>query len=165
MKIAPPPFQDLDFKAAKRLIQSGYTTREQVLEAVAAGRLSLIARERPRQYGRILHRRVRLWLGLPAEDPLLSDDWLRRRTTSACPPRPPSFTPQQGQYLAFIYYYAKVNGRAPAEADFERYFRVSPSFIHRMIEFLEKAGWIARAPGPSRSIALKLMRDQLPDLR
>ena len=30
------------------------------------------------------------------------------------------FTAKQGQYLAFIYYYTKVNGVAPAESDFER---------------------------------------------
>ena len=165
MKIAPPPFQDLDFKAAQRLIHCGYTSREQVLEAVATGRLSLFARERPRQYGLILHRRVRLWLGLPAEDPLLSEDRPGRKTAYARPPRPPGFTPQQGQYLAFIYYYAKVNGHPPTEADFERFFRVSPSFIHRTIMSLEEAGWIARVPGQGRSIALKLTRDQLPDLR
>jgi len=34
----------------------------------------------------------------------------------------PRFTAKQGQYLAFIYYYTKVNGIAPAESDFERYF-------------------------------------------
>jgi DNA/RNA endonuclease YhcR with UshA esterase domain len=28
-----------------------------------------------------------------------------------------AFTPRQGQYLAFIYYYTKIHGRAPAEAD------------------------------------------------
>jgi len=30
---------------------------------------------------------------------------------------PPRFTENQGQYLAFIYMYALVNGQAPAEAD------------------------------------------------
>jgi hypothetical protein len=29
----------------------------------------------------------------------------------------PSFTPKQGQYLAFIYAYTRVLGRSPAEAD------------------------------------------------
>lgn len=163
MNVPPPPFQDLDFKAAQRLIQGGYTNREQVLEAVAAGRLSSYAPERPRQFGRIHHRRVRLWLGLPAEDPLLRQDWLSRG--AARRPRQPAFTPKQGQYLAFIYYYARVNGRPPAEADFERYFRGSPPSVHSMIVSLAEAGWIARAPGQSRSIALKLTRDQLPDLR
>ena len=28
-----------------------------------------------------------------------------------------AYTPRQGQYLAFIYYYTKIHGRAPAEAD------------------------------------------------
>jgi hypothetical protein len=32
------------------------------------------------------------------------------------------FTEKQGQYLAFIYYHTKVNGRPPAEADMQRYF-------------------------------------------
>ena len=42
-------------------------------------------------------------------------------------------TPKQGQYLAFIYYYTKINRRAPAETDFQRYFRVSPLSVHNMI--------------------------------
>jgi hypothetical protein len=29
------------------------------------------------------------------------------------------YTPKQGQYLAFIYYYTKIHGRPPAEADFQ----------------------------------------------
>jgi hypothetical protein len=32
------------------------------------------------------------------------------------------FTEKQGQYLAFMYYYTKVNGQPPAEADMQRYF-------------------------------------------
>ena len=28
---------------------------------------------------------------------------------------------KQGQYLAFIHYYTKVNGKPPAEADMQRY--------------------------------------------
>ena len=35
------------------------------------------------------------------------------------------YTPKQGQYLAFIYCYTKLNGQAPAEADIQRYFNVS----------------------------------------
>ena len=55
MKAAPHPFEDLDFKAAQRLVRAGFTSREQVLEAVQTGRLSASARERPRQYGRSYH--------------------------------------------------------------------------------------------------------------
>jgi hypothetical protein len=29
----------------------------------------------------------------------------------------PEYTHKQGQYLAFIYYYTKINGRPPAETD------------------------------------------------
>jgi Mn-dependent DtxR family transcriptional regulator len=47
------------------------------------------------------------------------------------------FTEKQGQYLAFIYYYTKLNGRAPAEADMQRYFRVTPPSVHQMVVTLE----------------------------
>ena len=36
-----------------------------------------------------------------------------------------TFTAKQGQYLAFIYYYTKIHGMPPAEADFRRFFRVT----------------------------------------
>jgi repressor LexA len=75
------------------------------------------------------------------------------------------YTPKQGQYLAFIYYYTKIHGRPPAEADLQRYFRVSPPAIHQMIVTLEQRGLIAKVPGQPRSIRLLLTRDQLPDLQ
>jgi repressor LexA len=160
MKVAPHPFENLDFKAAQRLVRARFTSREQVLEAVQAGRLSSFARERPRQYGRIHHQRVLAWLGLAVEDPLPLKDW----HGITAPSKQPGFTPRQGQYLAFIHYYTKVNGRPPAEADFQRFFQVSPPAVHDMIVLLEHAGWISRVPGQGRSIMLKLTRDQLPDL-
>jgi repressor LexA len=43
-----------------------------------------------------------------------------------------SFTPKQGQYLAFIYYYIKINGRSPSEADMETYFKVTAASINQM---------------------------------
>ncbi len=76
----------------------------------------------------------------------------------------PAYTPTQGQYLAFIYYYTKLNGVPPAEADFQRYFKVSPPSVHQMIVMLEKRGFIQRTPGVGRSIRLRLSREQLPDL-
>jgi repressor LexA len=160
MKLAPHPFDDLDYKAAHCLVRAGFTSREQVLEAVQTGRLSASAPERPRQYGRIHHQRVLNWLGLPVRDPLPLKDW----HGITAPSKQPGFTPRQGQYLAFIYYYTKVNGRPPAVADFEGFFQVSPPAVHDMIVTLEHAGWISRVPGQSQSIMLKLTRDQLPDL-
>lgn len=74
------------------------------------------------------------------------------------------YTPRQGQYLAFIFYYTKLNGRAPSEADIQRYFNVSPPTVHQMILNLEKRGCIERTPGQARSIRLLLTRENLPDL-
>ena len=74
------------------------------------------------------------------------------------------YTRRQGQFLAFIYYYTKVNGRPPAEADMQRYFQVSPPSVHQMVVTLERRGFIARVPGQGRSIRLLLPREELPDL-
>jgi repressor LexA len=75
-----------------------------------------------------------------------------------------TYTPRQGQFLAFIYYYTRVNGRPPAERDMERYFKTSPPAVHQMILTLERRGFIERTPGQGRSIRLLLPREVLPDL-
>jgi len=77
----------------------------------------------------------------------------------------PKYTPKQGQYLAFIHYYTKLHGEAPAEADFRRYFSVSPPSVHRMVVALEERGLIERSPGQARSIRLLVDRSELPDLQ
>ena len=74
------------------------------------------------------------------------------------------FTQKQCQYLDFIYYYKKLNGRPPAEADMQRYFRVTPPSVHQMVLTLELNGSIERIPGQARSIRLLIPREQLPDL-
>ena len=75
-----------------------------------------------------------------------------------------SYTAKQGQDLAFIYYYMKIHGRSPSEADMQGYFQVSPPTVHQMVMSLEKLGFIERTPGQGRSIKLLLPREQLPDL-
>lgn len=74
------------------------------------------------------------------------------------------FTPRQGQYLAFIHAYTLVNGRPPAEADMQRFFRVTPPSVHQMVVSLEVAGLISRQPGVARSISVLVDRSALPDL-
>ena len=74
------------------------------------------------------------------------------------------YTPLQGQYLAFIYYYTKLHGYPPAERDMQRYFKVSPPSVHQMVMNLEKKGFIKKEPYQGRSIRLLLPREQLPDL-
>ena len=73
-------------------------------------------------------------------------------------------TAKQGQYLAFIYYYTKLNGRPPAEADMQRYFRTTPPTVHNMVVTLCDRGFISREPGRSRTIRLLVGRDDFPDL-
>jgi DNA-binding MarR family transcriptional regulator len=76
----------------------------------------------------------------------------------------PSFTPKQGQYLAFIDAYTRVNLRPPAEADIQRRFGVTPPSIHQMILTLERAGLIRRQPGAPRSIEVLVPPEHLPVL-
>jgi Mn-dependent DtxR family transcriptional regulator len=75
-----------------------------------------------------------------------------------------SYTHKQGQYLAFIYYYTKVNGRAPSEADMQKDFGVTPPSVHQMVVTLEANGLIERVPGQGRSVRLLVPREGLPDL-
>ncbi len=72
------------------------------------------------------------------------------------------FTNKQGQYLAFIYCYTKINGKPPAERDMQNYFRVTPPSIHQMIVTLEKKGLISRVPGQARSIKLLIQKKDIP---
>ncbi len=75
------------------------------------------------------------------------------------------FSERQGQYLAFIYAYTKVNARAPAEADIQRYFQVSPPSVHQMILTLQRNQLIHRTPGVARSIEVLVPPEALPVLR
>jgi DNA-binding MarR family transcriptional regulator len=74
------------------------------------------------------------------------------------------YTHKQGQYLAFIYYYTKINGRAPSESDLRAYFRVTAPSVHAMILTLAANGLLERVPGEARSLRLLISRDHLPDL-
>ena len=76
----------------------------------------------------------------------------------------PPYTRKQGQFLAFIYNYTKINGVPPAEADMQRYFKTTPPTVHQMVLTLEKRGFIQRVAGQARSIKVLLPPDQLPYL-
>jgi DNA-binding MarR family transcriptional regulator len=72
------------------------------------------------------------------------------------------FTQKQGQYLAFIYAYTRLNRRPPAEIDMQRYFQVSPPSVHQMVLTLEREGFIRRQPGVARSIEMLVDLECLP---
>jgi Mn-dependent DtxR family transcriptional regulator len=74
------------------------------------------------------------------------------------------FTKLQGQYLAFIVAYTKLNRRAPAEADFRQYFKVTPPSVHNMIVALERRRLITRTPGQPRSIRVSVPIGEIPPL-
>ena len=75
-----------------------------------------------------------------------------------------SYTPLQGQYLAFIYAYTTIHRRPPAEADMQAFFRVSPPSVHQMVLQLERLGLLQRTPGAARSITLLVPPNALPPL-
>ena len=77
----------------------------------------------------------------------------------------PRFTERQGQYLAFISTYTLLNRRPPAEADFQRFFQVTPPAVHQMIVELERRGLISRVPAQPRTIKVTLPDDELPRLQ
>ena len=81
-------------------------------------------------------------------------------------PRADQATPTQvqGQYLAYIHSYTKLHGVAPAEADLQGYFRVTPPTVHDMILTLERRGFISRLPRQSRSIRVLVDPEALPPL-
>ena len=83
------------------------------------------------------------------------------------PNRPPQarFTEKQGQYLAFIHTYTKLNRVPPAEADMQRYFGVTPPTVHQMVLTLHRKQLIERIPEKPRSIRILVNPENLPDLK
>ena len=72
------------------------------------------------------------------------------------------YTLRQGQYLAFIFYYTRVNKRPPAEVDIENYFSVSSASTHQMVSVLVQKGLIKKEKGKARSMSVLIKQDQLP---
>jgi len=73
-------------------------------------------------------------------------------------------TKKQGQYLAFIHNYTKLNGVSPAEADIQAYFRTTPPSVHQMVMKLAEKGLISKIPYTPRSIKVLVPLDQIPEL-
>jgi DNA-binding MarR family transcriptional regulator len=92
--------------------------------------------------------------------PLLSSATMSRAAADSHP----KFTPRQGQYLAFIHAYTLVNERPPAQADIQRFFRLTPPSVYQMLLTLEREGLISRRAGVPRSIAVLVDRALLPAL-
>jgi DNA-binding MarR family transcriptional regulator len=92
------------------------------------------------------------------------DPPLSRTTMNRTGESPSGFTHRQGQYLAFIHAYTLINARPPAQADIQRFFRVTPPTVHQMLLTLEKAKLISRQPGLARCLAVLVNPERLPRL-
>ena len=66
--------------------------------------------------------------------------------------------------MAFIETYTTLHGIAPAEADMQRFFRVTPPAGRRMVLALERRGLLRRVAGEARSIRLLLPPVEIPKL-
>lgn len=75
-----------------------------------------------------------------------------------------SFTAKQGQYLAYINMYIKLNKVSPAHTDFLEYFQVTPPTVNQMLKTLEAKKLIHRKPKTARSIRLMISAELLPPL-
>ncbi|MBE8167363.1 MAG: MarR family transcriptional regulator [Shewanella sp.] len=74
------------------------------------------------------------------------------------------FTEKQGQYLAFIKMYIKLNRIPPAHTDFQDYFEVTPPTVNQMINTLENKGLIRKKAKTARSISVLVPDELIPAL-
>ncbi len=73
-------------------------------------------------------------------------------------------TARQCQFLAYIHQYSLVHGCAPADADMQHYFRITPPSVYSMVLTLERRGFIRRER-QARSITLTVLPESLPPLQ
>ena len=76
----------------------------------------------------------------------------------------PRYTEEQGQYLAFIYYYTKIHGRSPSEAECKAIWCYATDRASNGVVSRKKQTDCTRLAGQARSIRLLLPRYELPDL-
>jgi Mn-dependent DtxR family transcriptional regulator len=60
--------------------------------------------------------------------------------------------------------YTLIHRVPPAEADMQRFFRVTPPSVHQMVLTLERRGLLQRTPGKARSLRVLVPSSRLPAL-
>jgi hypothetical protein len=91
---------------------------------------------------------------VPAAAAALSSSWDCQENRADLSPLAPSFISRVCPFL----------DRSPAEADFQRYFKVTAPSVHQMLKTLEKSGLIEKQPSVARSIQLRVLPQVLPIL-
>jgi hypothetical protein len=77
----------------------------------------------------------------------------------------PRFTPKgRDNFSRSSTPYTLVNERPPAQADIQRFFRLTPPSVYQMLLTLERDGLISRRAGVPRSITVRVDRALLPAL-
>ena len=74
------------------------------------------------------------------------------------------FTHKQGQVLAFIHLYTKINRQPPAVADIAEYFQVSPPSAQTMVSTLLRKGLAENTPRAPRSLRVMIPIEAIPPL-
>jgi hypothetical protein len=74
------------------------------------------------------------------------------------------FTHRQGQFLAFIHLYRKLNRQGPAEVDMVQYFQLTPPAVHGMVVRLQQLGLVTGEQGVPRSVRVAISESEIPTL-
>lgn len=77
---------------------------------------------------------------------------------------PARFTARQGQVLAFLEAYRRLNRRGPSEVEIGKYFRITPPSVNQMMVKLEEKGLITRQAGVPRSARVAIAKEEIPAL-
>ena len=75
-----------------------------------------------------------------------------------------SFSPRQGQYLAFIHHSTQTNGHPPSTVDMMRHFSVTRSSVSNMMTALDMLGFIDRILYQPRTVRVLVSPEELPEL-
>jgi hypothetical protein len=71
-------------------------------------------------------------------------------------------TRSQARYLAFVYAYIKVHGRAPSEFEAAAHLGVSKGWVNKTVQALKAKGLIQRDPRRHRSIRILVPEKEIP---
>ena len=73
-------------------------------------------------------------------------------------------TKNQGQLVAYVYWYTKVHRMPPSENEIAEFLGVRGPSAHTTIVRLGSKGVLSRRPGEPRPLRVLLPRDEIPDL-
>lgn len=88
----------------------------------------------------------------------------KKHRSAGCEGTAPRFTPQQGQYLAYLHLYWKLHRIGPTLPEIARYFHESLERTEQVMGELEQLQFVQREAGRSRFWQLQIAPTWLPEL-